>query len=50
MYGQYLYALAPGVGIDGFKVSPNGNLTSLGIFPETVTSGYVQGIAAALAY
>ncbi len=43
--GQYLYALAPGVGIDGFKVSPNGNLTSLGIFPETVTSGYVQGIA-----
>jgi hypothetical protein len=43
--GQYLYALAPGVGIDGFKVSPNGNLTSLGTFTESATSGFVQGIA-----
>jgi 6-phosphogluconolactonase len=43
--GQYLYALAPGVGIDGFKVSPNGNLTSLGTFAESATSGFVQGIA-----
>ncbi len=43
--GQYLYALAPGVGIDGFSISHEGTLKSVGTFPATGITGNSQGIA-----
>ena len=43
--GQYLYALAPGVGIDGYKISGNGTLKMVGTFPATGITGNSQGIA-----
>ena len=44
--GQYLYALAPGVGIDGYKISGNGTLKMVGTFPATGITGNSQGLAA----
>jgi 6-phosphogluconolactonase (cycloisomerase 2 family) len=44
--GQFLYALAPGNGVDGFKIASNGNLTSLGAsFAYPGITLYAQGIA-----
>jgi len=44
--GMFLYGLSPFSGIIyGFKVSPNGNLTSWGTYATGDTSGYVQGMA-----
>jgi 6-phosphogluconolactonase len=43
--GDFLYALAPGVGIDGFKISHDGTLRMVGTFPATGITGNAQGIA-----
>jgi 6-phosphogluconolactonase (cycloisomerase 2 family) len=43
--GDFLYALAPGVGIDGYKISHDGTLKPVGTFPATGITGNSQGIA-----
>ena len=43
--GDFLYALAPGVGIDGYKISHDGTLKMVGTFPATGITGNSQGIA-----
>jgi 6-phosphogluconolactonase len=43
--GDFLYALAPGVGIDGFRISHDGTLRMVGTFPATGITGNSQGIA-----
>jgi 6-phosphogluconolactonase (cycloisomerase 2 family) len=43
--GDFLYALAPGVGIDGFRISYDGTLKPVGTFPATGITGNSQGIA-----
>ena len=44
--GDFLYALAPGVGIDGYKISHDGTLKMVGTFPATGITGNSQGLAA----
>jgi hypothetical protein len=43
---QYLYALAPGVGIDGYKISFDGSLKMVGTFTATGITATSQGLAA----
>ena len=43
--GDFLYALAPGVAIDGFRISYDGTLKPVGTFPATGITGNSQGIA-----
>lgn len=44
--GDFLYALAPGVGIDGYKISGDGSLKMVGTFPASGITGASQGLAA----
>jgi hypothetical protein len=44
--GDFLYALAPGVGIDGYKISGDGSLKLVGTYPASGITGASQGLAA----
>ena len=44
--GGFLYALAPGVGIDGYRISGDGTLKMVGTFPAAGITGVSQGLAA----
>ena len=44
--GGFLYALAPGVGIDGYRISGDGTLKMVRTFPAAGITGVSQGLAA----
>jgi hypothetical protein len=44
--GNFLYALAPGVGIAVYKISGDGSLKMVGTLPASGITGVSQGLAA----